>query len=75
MVFRTGKHPSPAFESGPSAPIMTGQLEEMMSHRSQLTNTDASGGGREDKQSPACEQVQAENSSDTCSFFCNLFRL
>lgn len=53
----------PAFESEPSGPIMTGQLKEM-SHRSQLTNTDAARGGREDEQSKTCDQVK-ENT--TCA--------
>lgn len=47
----------PAFESEPSGPIMAGQLEEMMSHRSQLTNTDAA----RDEQSKTCDQVKEEN--------------
>lgn len=39
--FSTGWHPSPASESEPSGPIVKGPLEETMSHRRQLINTDA----------------------------------
>lgn len=77
--FKTGKHPSPASESGPSGANMTGQLEEMMSHRSQLTSTDAAGRGHRDKQSQACEQVQTVKLKRLSSLhqflITNLFRL